>query len=133
MQASLYFMIKAYILCTPHRYEESRNLGLNYVQYDVVKQKVRFDCNLSNLIGDGYFSNRPTGIAVLNDAVIFGTAFFDPPVTYSKAEEENFSQLQSVLIVKGYPHDCDSFGVMLQKKNGPSSFSVEYNIHNWRQ
>lgn len=98
-------------------YNKNAMRGLGLVGYDLVNKNIVSTCDFSRLLDEGYISNRPTGLGVRQNIVTLGTSFFFSPVTYSNAERENFSERQTVKIIKGQLGDCESFKVVFSKNN----------------
>lgn len=127
MQSSAGFVVYAgtpkvkdgvlYFKYSTHDYKEHAMKGLSLTGYDLVGRKIVSACDFSWLLDDGYISNRPTGLGIRNDIATFATSFFHYPVTYSSAEQENFSERQTVKIIKGRLGDCDSFKVVFSKND----------------
>ncbi|RRV17549.1 hypothetical protein EGJ00_04300 [Pseudomonas saudiphocaensis] len=106
-----------YFTYSIHDYKKNALRGLSLAGYDLDSREVVSICDFSWMLDKDYISNRPTGLGIKKDIATFATSFFSYPVTYSSAEQENFSGEQAVKIIKGRLGECDSFKVVFSKND----------------
>lgn len=100
-----------------YSYLEKRLIGLNLIEYDPKLNKIVSSCDLERLVDENYFSNRPTGLKGKGEHLFLATSFFSAPVTYEAAEQSNYKEKESVLVLQGDGSDCQSFKILFRKNN----------------
>lgn len=106
-----------YFTYSTHSYLEKRLIGLNISRYNLKNNETISTCDLSQYLDKNYFSNRPTGLKIVGDEIFFGTSYFLSPVSYSSAESENYSGVNTVKVFKGRLNDCESIHVLHVNEN----------------
>lgn len=92
-----------------HSYAEDRLIGLQLVAIDHRTAQLSWTCDLSGLLGDDAFSNRPTGIGYDGSRIMIGTAWSGETATREISQSENFGHRNTVAVLTGVPADCGSF------------------------
>ncbi|MEZ6970149.1 hypothetical protein ACB040_12865 [Aeromonas sp. S11(2024)] len=106
-----------YFTYSTHSYQEKRLKGFNISRYNLKNNETISTCDLSQHIDRDYFSNRPTGLKIVGNEIFFGTSYFLAPVSYSSAESENYSGVNTVKVFKANLNDCESIDVLHVNKN----------------
>jgi hypothetical protein len=92
---------------------QSRLRGLHLLRYNFRLGAVDGACDLSQLLGQNAFSNRPTGIGFNGKGMIIGTTVTDEANVPETTVYDNFLRTNTVMIIAGSGVDeCDQFRVV---------------------
>lgn len=98
-----------YFTYSTHRYDTKRMHGWMVISYNPNKHQIIEEYDLSYLLDQGYYSNRPTDIGYKNGRLLVGTAFFQ---TEQKVDSRFYSRSNTVLIAEKDLGTKDRFGVV---------------------
>jgi len=90
---------------------ERRLIGWYLLKYSPSEKRVIYTCDLSFLLGDNSYSNRPTGIGVGMGKIMAGSAYFDR-ISNESSRGSPFSRKNTVAVAQGENGDCESFALV---------------------